>query len=1062
MKFKQSLVCAALSGLMSSTVIANNQNVQLLANVEPDAPIQKSVNKKINDIYIVHLKGVPGIQRASDIGELLPSNQIVAFGNRYNAESPRMIEYVESMKAKQQAVAGEIGNINIIYNYLHTMNGFAAKLTDSQVAALRNHPDVAEVSQNRLDKLHTANTPAFLGLTDEGGQHSPEINIKGEDIVIGVLDSGVWPENPSFASDGLTQARTYGPAPLGWNGACNEGTIGTYSEDGVLIYSDETTPKDETFTCNNKLIGARYYGAAFSDIPFEDGEFVSPRDADGHGSHTASTAGGNAGIEATINGADLGTISGIAPRARIAVYKVCWPGTCSEADRVAAIDQAVLDGVDVINHSIGNQAGIGSINSVNIAALRAAEAGILFVASAGNSGGDGPASVRNNMPWMATVGNSTYDGTSANIGTELEITIDDAEQEPLFSVLGGINAPIPEEGLSFPLMATGGLPTPDLGEAEAIHACSAIDEDFGGKFALIARGFCNFTEKLANAEAAGAEGAIVYSTDEAPIVMGGDGSVDIPAVMIKNSGGVALLNELLNGATVSANMTINGIAEDNVEIGNIMSASSSLGPNPQSGDVIKPDITAPGTRILAATSFDQVNDVSDGENFAYLSGTSMSGPHIAGMIALLKEQYPDWSTSALKSAIMTTAYQNVFKSDGTTPATPFDFGSGHAAPVAAMDPGLVYDANFGDYLAFLCGQGSVSLAETLSASTCEDIAAQGFALDASQLNYPSIAIEELTGEETVFRTVTDVTGAGGEYTISVVAPAGISVTVSTFDSEGNETEEDTLVVEANGRASYGLTFSAEDDAVVGEFAFGSVTLSDGNGHVVYSPIAIQPGQTVKIDNPEAVSVDLNSRGRGRFPVQMLYSGTTSIEAAGLAAQESFSSFAEAGEPFTFGTVFAKGFYIPVPENAEFLRVRLTEDMVSVPDADIDLWLIYCNSDGCSVPATSQNVGNNEDITLLNPNASPSADPNDAYILYMRPFDTAGEASVEYTVDSWVVAGQQNGARISASTRAIEGRFNNVSISARGLAGNSTYMGIVTFFDENGEEQGSTLIEANTP
>ncbi|REL25603.1 serine protease [Thalassotalea euphylliae] len=1063
MKFKSRLTVslAALTltvGVTSNYAYANTTSAS--DSVELSGLAAKS--KSQSGVYIVQLKGASGITKASELGELLPSNQLVAsFGNRYNPTTPNITRYVATMKAKQAQVASDIGNVDILYNYAHTVNGFAAKLAPEQVKGLRNHPDVLSVTEDRIDSIDTSNTPAFLGLVDENNQ--PTLDVKGENVVIGILDSGIWPENPAFAEDSNIPERAYDAPPEGWQGECNVGSVGTLLDgDNNVVYSDETLTKDETVTCNNKLIGARYYGTGFTasgGIPFDQGEFVSARDADGHGSHTASTAGGNAGVQASIKGVDIGVISGIAPRARIAAYKVCWPSSCTTADRVAAIDQAVVDGVDVLNHSIGNSATIGGLSTVNIASLKAAQAGVLFAGSAGNEGTDGPGSVRNIMPWMVTVGNSTYDGTSKLIGNELQYNIADAASTSVFSFVGTINPPIPDGGLSRDLQLVNAESTDNI-----YTACDPLTVDLTGKIALIARGTCNFTDKFRNAQAANADGIVVYTDDRSPIEMGGSGDTSdilIPGVMIKNADGLALLAALTAEVPtpVTVNMTNNAIDEDSVEVGNIMSSSSSIGPNPQTADIIKPDITAPGSRILAATSFDQLGTNSDGENFAYLSGTSMSSPHIAGMAALVMEKYPDWSPAQVKSALMTTAYQGVFKPNGSTPADPFNFGAGHASPVDATDPGLVYDTNFLDYLGFLCGQDASGLIPgLLEGGDCDTISSDGFATDASQLNLPSIAIAELSRPETITRTVTDATGNGGNYLVSVEAPAGIDVVITTFDSDNNPTDGNTLVVPANGKANYALTFSRSESSVVGEWVFGAVTLTGENGHVVRSPIAILPAEIVLIEAPAAVSVDLNSRGRGSFLVNMLYSGDTSIDYVGLTPSESFSNTADADEPFTFGSVFDKGYYLSVPEGTKALRVRLTEEMVSVPGSDIDLWLIICRNGACAVAATSQNFGNDEQIIVMNPEARNNPAELDTYILYMRPFDTAGEASVDYTVNSWVLNQAESSTRIRASTRAVDGRFNRVSITGRNLVEGNLHMGAVTFYNASGDAQATTLIE----
>ncbi|MCI2282744.1 S8 family serine peptidase [Colwellia sp. MSW7] len=387
----------------------------------------------------------------------MPTNQLVAnVGNRYNAYTPAMIAYTEALEKKQKEVLGSIGAVDIIYSFTHTFNGFTAKLSDKQKSELESHPDVIGVWEDRLEVINTANTPEFLGLTGPGGQHS--LNIKGEDVIIGVIDTGIWPENPSFADDGSYSD----PVGLGRQGSCDIGT-------------------DTEFYCNNKLIGARYFDASFKsqyDIQYVLGEFDSPRDADGHGSHTASTAGGNENIDAVLSGIPAGTVSGMAPRARIAAYKACRNSDyvspegneergCFYGDTMAAIDAAVTDGVDVINYSIGGSRTDLTIPSTT-AMLNAAAAGVFVSVSAGNEGPD-VETVGTPAPWVTSVAASTYNGTSIIVGKALNVTSGPLNGTSLMSVLADFG---PEaQGLSGELVI-----------AEPIEACDADPLTNAGDF----------------------------------------------------------------------------------------------------------------------------------------------------------------------------------------------------------------------------------------------------------------------------------------------------------------------------------------------------------------------------------------------------------------------------------------------------------------------------------------------------------------------------------------------------------------------------------------------------
>ena len=1044
---------AVTTSVLTTSAIAANYEVSVdptqLKAVSPATSSKKGATS-----YIVQLKGASGITKARELGELMPSNQLVSVAkNNYNPNSTNIAAYTETLKNRQQALATEVGSLEILHKYTHTFNGFSARMTAKQADLLRNHPDVAGVWEDEVFVPQTSNTPAFLGLTGAGGQHT--IGIKGEDVIVGILDSGITPENPSFADDGsYTDAST-----LGWNGGCEVGEETGAGENG-----------EDTFQCNNKLIGAKFFNSTFAsvyDIQYGLGEFESPRDADGHGTHTASTAAGNSGVTATREGVEIGTISGMAPRARVAAYKVCWnanyvnpQGTpergCFFGDSMAAIDEAVADGVDVLNYSIGNSPNINT--PVYNSALKAAEAGVFFAASAGNSG-PGPSTTSNIAPWITTVAASTYDGTVALVGKALGISANGQESEPLFSLPGLITPPAPVGGLTASLVAVG--PAQANGETSlACNSSPAIDNaaELQGNIALISRGACNFSEKILNAQNAGAAGVVVYSTSNSVIAMGGSGDgITIPGVMVSRDDGLALL-DLLNEGSVSATLSDEGASVEVQEVGNLMAGFSSRGPNTTPQDIIKPDITAPGVQVLAGTSPQQLNfdGNEQGENFAYLSGTSMSGPHIAGIAALLIEQHPDWSPAQVKSAMMTAARQNVTKEDGSTPADPFDFGGGHVDPIPAMNPGLTYDANFNDYLGFLCGQNEDNLVASLSNETCSSLTAQGYATDPSQLNYPSIAISELVATETVTRTVTDVTGIGGTYTVSVEAPAGINVEVATFDANGNETESDDLVVEAGGKASYSLTFSKLAGFTPDEFVFGSITLTGTDGTEVRSPIAIKPAADVKIVVPEYLSLDLN-RGRASFPVQMLYTGTTSLDYAGLTLPFLYSGSVvnDNGAAFDFATAVGRGQYAAytLPANTKVFRVSLLDDLVDVEGADLDLYIWKCPTFSTCVPeAASENGGSNEDILLVNP------EPAAAYVVFVHGYSTGNQPSANFSAPIWAAVGPDSSTKISGSSRAIDGRFNSIRVTTRGLNPQGLYMGAVTFYNDQGEAEGTTVLE----
>ena len=328
--------------------------------------------------------GVPGYARTKPVrGKLDPA-------------APAVSRYRGYLRQRQDGVLRQATTARRLSQYSVTFNGFAATMTPADAAKLARTAGVKAVVKDERRKLDTTRTPEFLGLTkpvvglwaQNGG-----VGKAGEGVVVGSLDSGLWPESPSVAP--LTNPR---PVPQ-FSGTCQTGEQWDASD------------------CTTKVVGARYYTAGVTagvgDIktvfPYE---YLSARDADGHGTHTATTAAGNNGVPVTVAGQDFGRASGMAPRARIATYKVCWgrgedEAGCYTSDSVQAIEDATTDGVDVINFSIAGSR-TSSVDPVEIAFFGAAEAGVFVATSAGNNG-PGATTVAHNSPWVTTVAAGTLD-----------------------------------------------------------------------------------------------------------------------------------------------------------------------------------------------------------------------------------------------------------------------------------------------------------------------------------------------------------------------------------------------------------------------------------------------------------------------------------------------------------------------------------------------------------------------------------------------------------------------------------------------------------------------------
>lgn len=681
----------------------------------------------------------------------------------------------------------------LLYTYHHAMHGFSARLTDSQLRSLARSHGFLSSHRDRTLEVHTTHTSDFLGLNKLAGAW-PAGNY-GKDVIIGVIDSGIWPESPSFRDARL------GPPPAKWRGKCEEGTMFNSS------------------MCNSKLIGARSFnrGLIASGEPGLNISVNSPRDTNGHGTHTASTAAGYFVDGASYFGYAAGTARGIAPLARLAAYKVLWDEGSSESDYIAAIDQAIADGVDVISVSLA-VAGVDILSDdpFAIASYAATEKGIVFVASASNRGPD-PITVRNGAPWIMTVGATTVDRRFT--GT---VTLGNGSTIAGNSLYFG-NSSATDQRLV--------VVTPCNDETEVKKA---------GRSKIVV---CDLdqiadsvSEQIDVVTRAKVGGAIFLSNTTA---MHRYLAFTFPATIMSPKEGKPILDYIKQNpskakASLAFKKTLLG-----TKPAPQVSIYSSRGPYHASPRILKPDIVAPGTSILAAWGGARITEIN-GQNihngFNILSGTSMSCPHISGVSALLRAAHPSWSPAAIKSAMMTTAspLDNTHNPIGDLdlsggPATPLAIGSGHVDPNKAMDPGLVYDANVKDYLRFICSLGmspeELKIITRNSSSNCSK--------SSKDLNYPSFIAyfnesEPSAAVQEFRRTVTNVGHAESVYRAEVVKPQNYTVTVSPT----------TLAfTKKNQKLSYVLKVKRPRGSKDAEYRFGSLTwVEEGGKHVVRSPI----------------------------------------------------------------------------------------------------------------------------------------------------------------------------------------------------------------------------------
>uniref|UniRef100_A0A453QXM3 Subtilisin-like protease fibronectin type-III domain-containing protein n=1 Tax=Aegilops tauschii subsp. strangulata TaxID=200361 RepID=A0A453QXM3_AEGTS len=619
---------------------------------------------------------------------------------------------------------------------------------------------VVSIFPSRTRQLLTTRSWDFLGFPKTAKR---SLELEG-DVIVGMLDTGVWPDSPSFSDEG------FGPPPSRWKGACLN------------------------FTCNKYIIGARAYNHGSSTAG------LSPVDTDGHGTHTASTVAGRAVGNISLGGLAAGTARGAVPGARLAIYKVCSDDGCSDADMLAAFDDAVADGVDLISFSIGDDLPAQYFeDAAAIGSFHAMKAGVLTSAAAGNSGLES-GRVCNVAPWILSVAASS---TDRRLVDKL--------------VLGNGKTIVGASINIFPELKDVPFVFPINGSCEA-ESLAVAGRSYKGKILL-----CALPSNGSGPVTVGAAGAVI-GTDQPDIAF----SLPLPAVMVSQAQFtriMAYVNRTRNpvGTILASESAFDSEAP-------IVASFSSPGPNMITPSILKPDLSAPGIDILAAWS--PLSPVS-GRSVAYSidSGTSMACPHATGAAAYVKSFHPDWSPAMIMSALITTATpMNSSRNRGGGELT---YGAGQLNPVRAPDPGLVYDAREGDYVRMLCAQGYNST--QLQLVTDSDDAAPcrgGRRGSAADLNYPTMAVHAAPGKNFSAhfpRTVTNVGVPGSVYVAKLVSSRPELVRVAVSPRR--------LVFSQLGQR---LSFTVTVSGVLGganEFVSAAVVWSDGDRHV-RSPVIV--------------------------------------------------------------------------------------------------------------------------------------------------------------------------------------------------------------------------------
>jgi len=1007
---KRECLIAALAIVLGATTMAGTA-------VPADSPGQ--AKERANSVYVVQMSADPVVAYKGNIRGYRATKP--GKGQKINPNDPHVANYVGYLDARHADALAAIGGGRKLYDYRFTYNGFAAELTEEQAAAIARAPGVLAVSKDELHHAVTSSTPAFLGLDAPGGlwdQLGGE-GSAGEDIIIGDVDSGIWPESLSFSDrTGLNGNATkdgklsYHQIP-GWHGKCTPGEAFNAS------------------MCNQKLIGAQWFNAAWGGDAGIDAErpweFNSVRDYNGHGTHTASTAGGNHGVPATGAAAVFGPISGMAPRARIAAYKALWSlQDASQAsgftsDLVAAIDQAVADGVDVVTYSISGST-TDFLEPVQVAFLFAADAGVFVAAAAGNSGPT-TGTVNHAGPWLTTVAAGTHNrsGTgSVTLGNG--VTYSGASvatpvgPAPLIdSTAAGLAGANPVfVALCYAAIDNGGTPVLDPAKV-------------AGKIVVCDRGVTARVNKSLAVLEAGGIGMVLVNTSPSSL------NADFHSVATVHLADTDRAAVKAYAATPGATAKINQATVVYSEPAPFTASFSSRGPLlAGGGDLLKPDVIAPGQDILAAVA----PPGNGGRLFDLFSGTSMSTPHVAGLAALLKNLHPTWSPMMIKSALMTTGYDVL---DGGTPAPNtnpvliFRQGAGHVKPNSAADPGLVYNAGFNDWLAFLCGTTA-----GVSPSTCSTLVGMGHSTDPSNLNVASIAIGDMAGIQTVTRKVTNIGSGPVTYTASSTGMTGFTVVIS----------PSSLALNPGQTKSFTVTFT-RTTATLNAYTGGQLTWTDGS-HNVRIPMVVRP---VALAAPASVS---GTGGPISYNVRFGYTGSFSAIARGLVPAVAFGGTVadDPGNSFSPGGPGTVSFDVVVPAGTTHARFSLFDANVS-PASDLDLYVYRGTTGTAPLVGASGGSTSAEEVNLLNPVA-------ETYRVWVHGFSVPAPGPTSFTLFSWVLGSAAAGnMTVTAPASATLGSTGAINLTFSGLSAATKYLGSVAYGGAAGMPN-PTIVRVDTP
>ncbi|SEQ87299.1 Peptidase inhibitor I9 [Arthrobacter sp. OV608] len=909
-------------------------------------------------------------------------------GRKLDSGSANYKAYDAHLRKQQRDVAASQG-ATPQKQFTAALNGFTAELTAAQAMELSKDQRVLLVApdvENRPDYT----TTDFLKLTGPEGawakQFGGEANA-GKGVVVGVIDSGYAPDNPFLQGEPVQPLS--GPAQVGVPYRTADGKIAMLKADGTTFEGEcqmgqGTGAAFDGSLCNSKVIGARYFADSFLQYVAPANrapeELISPVDVGSHGTHTATTAAGNANVEQVIDGASFGKSSGVAPAAKVSVYKVCWEDTnpdtggCYSSASVEAVEAAVKDGVDVLNYSISGNNN-GTTDPVALAFLNAAAAGVFVSASAGNSGPT-VSTVNHASPWLTTVAASTF--PSDLLGT---VKVSDGSVYRGASIMKTEVADKPVVVAA--AAAAAGAANPNLCGPGSLDAAKV-----SGKVVVCDRGVVDRTAKSQEVQDKGGVGMILVnltsSSEDA------DNHV-LPTVHVNAPKSLELKSKLEANPALTVSLVKGDLTGLPPAPAPQIAGFSSRGPTLASGgDLLKPDIAAPGVNVLAGVS----TIGNHGDQFGFMSGTSMAAPHIAGFGALVLSKQPKWTPAMVKSAMMTTAYPLV-NADGTPNTDPFQGGAGHIDSTRVLDPGLVYNSGIKDWLGFLNGQG------------VDTGAPQAGTIAARDLNLPSIALGSLVGEVQVKRQLTAL--VPGMYRPEVNLP-GFNVQVEpkalNFAKAG-QTREVTLTIR-------------NVSAPVGKFSTGSLTWK--GPRTVSSPIAIRP-----VDAQIAPSFSFSSPAGSGSGTMELVSGSDSpigVGVEGLAPVSQTAITKTPGEYAPANDAHNALLQVAVPEGASFARLGV---QAQSDDVDWDMVVYAPNGAGGLTATQVATASASEFLDLEAPRAG-------TYYIVASLYSTPDNGPATATVQAVTFAGDAGNLRVDPNPIAApNGTATAATLSWTGLS-----------------------------